>query len=187
MYLQSRKHHKGRLRPKATIRLGSSDQEFQGVGNGERTGNHCLTKRCRTHMETGASLGGWMGPAWAGGGGRGRGRGGRVTFQELAPGQQNMGLGSRELCVMSSEETAGSFFLPRGHRGRLESARAVLRSASRFYVYILHVGFSFLSTFQSLLNSVPIRSLPLPACQCYPCSQPSGDIFPKHSLCMFKA
>lgn len=29
-------------------------------------------------------------------------------------------------------------------------------------------------------------SLPLPACQCHPCSQPSGDIFPKHSLCIFK-
>lgn len=30
-------------------------------------------------------------------------------------------------------------------------------------------------------------SLPLPACQCHPCSQPSSDIFPKHSLCIFKA
>lgn len=42
------------------------------------------------------------------------------------------------------------------------SARAAarLRSAACFYVYMLCVGFSFLSTFQSLLNSVPFSASP---------------------------
>lgn len=180
-----RKHYKGRLRPKATSDLAPINQKFQGMGNGERTGDQCWTQRCLN------SGGDWMEPGRPDGPcvGRGWQRQGR---QSDIPGMgisRTRGWGV-ERClqlVPSGEETEGWFFLPRGHRGCLESARAVLRSTSRFYVYMLRVGFSFLSTFQSLLNSVPVPSLPLPACQCHPCSQPSGDIFPKHSLCMFKA
>lgn len=164
------------MKTKGFIRLGSSYQTFQGMGDGERT-DQCV------------SSGGY----WS--------KSGRLDAQVRAaevterhsrdwPQQEWVeGVSGARRCllrVMSREETTGRFFMPRGHWGCLESTTDALSSASRFYVYMLCVGFSFLSTFQSLLNSVP-RSLPLPACQCHPCSQPSGDIFPKHSLCMFKA
>lgn len=73
-------------------------------------------------------------------------------------------------------EVRRSLGLSSMHRwpGLLEMARRVLGSASCFYVYMLCIGFPFLSTFQSLLNSVPVpcRSLPASATR----AKPSGDI-----------
>ena len=61
--------------------------------------------------------------------------------------------------------------MPRGNCDCCKSASAMLRSASCFYEYLLCVGFSFLSTFQSVLNSVPVLCLSLPASATHALSQ----------------
>lgn len=52
-----------------------------------------------------------------------------------------------------------------------------------FYVYMLCVGFSFLSTFQSLLNSVPVLCLSLPASATHALSQ--AVTFSPSTACAF--
>lgn len=94
---------------------------------------------------------------------------------------QAWGVGRNLVCITSREDLSSSL-CP-------EATVAALKvpepsgSAFCFYVYMLCVGFSFLSTFQSLLNSVPVLCLSLPASATHALSQ--AVTFSPSTACAF--